>query len=62
MNTRSRRPCIAAAVAAVIASPVMAHDGHGLFGSHWHATDAWGFAGLAAAIAGAVWSSRGGKP
>jgi hypothetical protein len=24
-------------------APVWAHDGHGLFGSHWHATDAIGF-------------------
>ena len=24
-------------------APVWAHDGHGLFGSHWHATEAIGF-------------------
>ena len=28
------------AIAALTALPAFAHDGHGLFGSHWHATDA----------------------
>jgi hypothetical protein len=37
------------------------HDGHGLTGNHWHITDAWGFIGLAAAVAVAAWLSRGGK-
>ena len=37
----------------------LAHDGHGLTGSHWHATDASGVA-LVAVLAGiALWSSRG---
>ena len=37
----------------------LAHDGHGLTGSHWHATDASGLA-LVAVLAGiALWSSRG---
>jgi hypothetical protein len=40
---------------------VAAHDGHGLPGSHWHATDVWGFAAAAGVIALAVWLSRGGK-
>ncbi|NBU89182.1 MAG: hypothetical protein EBS16_08280 [Betaproteobacteria bacterium] len=31
-----------------------AHDGHGLTGSHWHATDVWGFA-LALAVAVVMW-------
>ena len=35
-----------------------AHEGHGLFGSHWHATDALGFVALAGLIAVAVWLSR----
>ncbi len=48
-------------VAAFLALPtwVMAHDGHGLAGTHWHATDAWGFAVAAGLIALAVWLSRG---
>ena len=35
-----------------------AHEGHGLFGAHWHATDALGFAVLAIAVAAAVWFTR----
>ena len=36
----------------------LAHDGHGLVGSHWHATDTWGFACVALLAALAIWSSR----
>ena len=37
----------------------LAHDGHGLMGIHWHATDAAGLA-LVAVLAGiAIWLSRG---
>jgi len=28
-----------------------AHDGHGMEGSHWHATDTWGLLAIAAAAA-----------
>jgi len=35
-----------------------AHDGHGLLGAHWHASDAFGFVALAAAIGVAMWISR----
>lgn len=41
------------------ASPAMAHDGHRLSVSHWHATDAWGLIALAVAVAVATWFSRG---
>ncbi len=47
--------------ACLLPAAVFAHDGHGLAGSHWHATDAWGFAVVAGLIALAVWLSRGGK-
>jgi hypothetical protein len=39
----------------------LAHDKHGLQGSHWHATDVLGFVALGAAIAVALWLSRGGR-
>jgi hypothetical protein len=42
-------------------SLAFAHDDHGLQGSHWHATDVWGFVALGAAIAVALWLSRGGR-
>jgi hypothetical protein len=38
--------------------PAWAHDGHGLLGAHWHASDAFGFVTLAAAIGVAMWISR----
>jgi hypothetical protein len=40
---------------------VFAHNGHGLEGSHWHATDAGSFVVLGAIVALAVWLARGGK-
>jgi hypothetical protein len=39
----------------------LAHDGHGLFGSHWHATDTVGLLLVAVAAGLALWFSRGGK-
>ncbi len=42
-------------------STVLAHDGHGLAGTHWHATDAWGFVVVGCLSAAAIWFSRKGK-
>jgi hypothetical protein len=42
-------------------SSAFAHDGHGLKGIHWYATDVWGFVALAALVAAAIWLSRGDK-
>ena len=39
------------------ALPALAHDGHGLFGSHWHASDALGFV-VAGLLVLAVWAAR----
>ncbi len=36
----------------------MAHEGHGLEGPHWHATDVWGFAALAVIAFAAIWWRR----
>lgn len=43
---------------ASIVTPVHAHEGHGLPGSHWHATDTWGLLVLLGAVAVAVWWHR----
>jgi hypothetical protein len=43
------------------AGSAFSHDGHGLKGTHWHATDVWGFVALAALVAVAIWLSRGDK-
>lgn len=48
-----------AALAIAAPTAVLAHDGHGLFGAHWHATDALGFvAVLVVALAASLWSRR----
>jgi hypothetical protein len=47
-------------LAACASTPALAHDGHGLSGSHWHGSDAWGFA-LVLAIAVAAWLITRGK-
>ncbi len=48
-------------LAALATGAALAHDGHGLAGAHWHATDTLGLL-LVAALAGtAWWISRGGK-
>ena len=39
----------------------LAHDGHGLAGAHWHATDTLGLLLVAGAAGLAWWLSRGGK-
>ena len=43
---------------ALATSTAFAHDGHGLTGAHWHATDSWGWLALAAVVATAVWAAR----
>jgi hypothetical protein len=35
-----------------------AHDGHGLFASHWHATDVLGFIALALGLSIAWWMTK----
>ena len=43
------------------ASTAFAHDGHGLAGSHWHATDVLGFVAVGCLAAVAIWLARRGK-
>jgi len=45
----------------VPATASFAHSGHGLAGTHWHATDVLGFVAAAVAVGVALWLSRGGK-
>ncbi len=52
---------IAVSAMLVWANTAFSHSGHGLEGSHWHATDAWGFAALGVMVALAIWLTRGGK-
>jgi hypothetical protein len=52
---------IAACALFVCAGAVFAHEGHGMTGSHWHATDIWGFLAAGGALTLMVWFTRGGK-
>ena len=52
---RSSAALITVAAMAAIPGAVWAHDGHGLSGAHWHATDTWGFVVVACFTALAVW-------
>ena len=45
----------------ITATAAFAHNGHGLAGTHWHATDVLGFVAVAVMVGVAVWLSRGGK-
>ncbi|MES2980556.1 MAG: hypothetical protein V4731_19225 [Pseudomonadota bacterium] len=39
-----------ALIAGAASTAALAHEGHGLFGPHWHATDAWSLAAVATAM------------
>jgi hypothetical protein len=61
MQNKLRFKLIAALALSTATTAVLAHDGHGLLGSHWHATDAGSFVVLGAVVALAIWLSRSGK-
>lgn len=46
------------ALLALLPSWAQAHDGHGLPGAHWHATDVLGFVAVAAVVAAMIWFGR----
>jgi hypothetical protein len=48
----------AACVSLAVPLLATAHDGHGPQGTHWHATDTWGFVALAVVAAAALWFGR----
>lgn len=52
---------IAITLMATVAVASFAHERHGFSGTHWHATDVWGFVALGGALAVVIWLSRGGK-
>ena len=37
---------------------VLAHKSYGLYGSHWHPADAWGFVALSVITLVVIWLSR----
>jgi len=40
------------------ADTLLAHEGHGMTGAHWHATDLWGFVAMAVLVGVVIWQSR----
>jgi hypothetical protein len=61
MKTNETMKTIAITSIIMVANAAFGHDGHAMQGTHWHATDAWGFAVLGIVVATAIWMSRGGK-
>ncbi len=49
---------LASSLLALTATASLAHEGHGLSGSHWHASDAFGYVVLGIAVVLAVWAAR----
>ncbi|MFZ3139827.1 hypothetical protein [Polaromonas sp.] len=60
-TTRLAASICAASASLLLTTKALAHDGHGLAGSHWHNTDAWGFVTLALMVGAAICLSKGGK-
>ena len=61
MNPKHALKIIAACAIPTWATAVFAHDGHAMAGTHWHATDVWGFVAMTGVLALAIWLSRGDK-
>ncbi|MDP1952922.1 MAG: hypothetical protein Q8M51_10340 [Polaromonas sp.] len=61
MNLKNALKIIAACAVPTWTTAAFAHDGHAMTGSHWHATDVWGFVAMAGVLALAIWLSRGDK-
>ncbi len=55
MNKLLSRPI---ALAALLPPLARAHEGHGLHGMHWHATDVLGYLLVAVIAAIAIWNLR----
>jgi hypothetical protein len=49
----------AAAAAMLAATGALAHEGHGIAGPHWHATDTAGVSLVVLLAAVAIWLARG---
>jgi hypothetical protein len=58
---RAGTPAALSLAALTLVSPVQAHPGHGEDGSHWHASDLFGFVLLAAVALGVLGWWRGRK-
>ena len=57
MRALLHRPTLALS-GLLLAAQAQAHDGHGLQGSHWHATDSVGLIAVALGLAVGLWFTR----
>jgi|WetSurMetagenome_2_1015567.scaffolds.fasta_scaffold2278954_2 hypothetical protein len=55
-----KQPSLALAATALFAPLARAHEGHGLEGAHWHASDTWGFVALGVVLL-VAWLLKGGR-
>jgi len=58
MNPKNAIKIIAVYAIPTWATAVFAHEVHAMAGTHWHATDVWGFVAMAGLLAVAIWLSR----
>ena len=56
-STHLRRTLAAGALCLSTAA-ALAHEGHAQHGSHWHATDLWGFVVVGVLLVAAAWRGR----
>jgi len=61
MKIKNALKNIAVLATGMWAGSTFAHEGHAMAGTHWHATDVWGFVAMACVLGIAVWLSRGDK-
>jgi hypothetical protein len=54
MRHTSLTLCPAFLASLLLSKPAFAHEGHGLWGAHFHTEELWGFAILAIAVVAAV--------
>jgi len=52
------KQAIISALTVALVGPLYAHEGHGMSGSHWHATDGWGFIALVVLTGVLIWLRR----
>jgi len=61
MNIRNALKTVATLAITVGADASFAHGGHAMAGTHWHASDVWGFVAMAGVLAVAIWLYNGDK-
>ena len=55
MKNQTALKLIATCAIGTRAEVLFAHENHGMSGTHWHATDAWGFVALGVLAVLAFW-------